>query len=57
LVLEQVNLLQANLDNLEKYNKTGIRSKEELAPIKKAFESQFGAMIILQNALKRKKTN
>jgi hypothetical protein len=57
LVLEQVHLLQANLQNLEKYHRAGFTSKEELEPIKKAFESEFGAMIILQNSLKRKKTD
>ncbi len=57
LVLEQVILLQANLDNLEKYHRIGFKSKDELEPIRKAFESEFGAMIVLQNALKRKKSN
>ena len=57
LILEQVNLLQANLQDLEKYHKTGFKSKEELEPIKKAFESSFSAMIVMQNALKRKKSD
>ena len=57
IVVEQVNLLDSNLHNLEKYHKIGFSRKEELVPIRKAFESQFGAMIILQNSLKRKKTD
>jgi hypothetical protein len=57
LILEQVNLLQANLQDLEKYHKTGFKSKEEIEPIKKAFESSFSAMIVMQNALKRKKSD
>jgi hypothetical protein len=57
LILDQVNLLQANLQDLEKYHKAGFKSKEELEPIKKAFESTFSAMIVMQNALKRKKSD
>lgn len=57
LILEQVGLLQANLEDLEKYHKTGFKSKEELEPIKKALESSFSAMIVMQNALKRKKSD
>ncbi|MFI5152559.1 MAG: hypothetical protein ACHQET_04450 [Chitinophagales bacterium] len=57
IVVEQVSLLQDNLQNLEKYHQIGFRSTEELVPIKKAFESEFGAMITLQNSLKRKKTD
>jgi hypothetical protein len=57
IVVEQVTLLQNNLQNLEKYHQIGFRTKEELVPIKKAFESEFAAMITLQNSLKRKKTD
>jgi hypothetical protein len=57
IVIEQVTLLEKNLSDLEKYHQNGINSKAELAPIKQAFESQFGAMIVLQNSLKRKKTD
>jgi hypothetical protein len=57
IVIDQVNLLEKNLADLEKYHQTGIRSKAELEPIKQAFETQFGAMIVLQNSLKRKKTD
>ena len=57
IVCDQLSLLDSNLRNLEKYHKTGFRSREELAPIKMAFERQFGAMIALQNALKRKKNS
>ena len=57
IVIDQVTLLEKNLSDLEKYHQNGIKSKAELAPIKQAFESQFGAMIVLQNSLKRKKTD
>lgn len=55
IVLEQVKLLEANLGILEKLHKIGFKQKQELAPIKSGFESQFSAMITLQNALKREK--
>ena len=57
IVIDQVTLLEKNLSDLEKYHQNGIKSKAELAPMKQAFESQFGAMIVLQNSLKRKKTD
>jgi hypothetical protein len=56
IILEQVNLLDSNLHDLEKYHQAGFTHKEELDPIRKAFESQFSSMITLQNSLKRKKT-
>jgi len=55
LVLEQVNLVDTNIKNLEKLHKLGFDKMEEIAPIKSAFETQFGAMINLQEALKREK--
>lgn len=55
IILQQMNLLEANIHNLESLQKIGFQKKEELAPIRNAFESQFGAMIVLQQALKRKK--
>ena len=57
IVVEQVTLLQDNLKNLEKYHQIGFRTKEELVPIINSFESEFAAMITLQNSLKRKKTD
>jgi hypothetical protein len=57
IVIDQVSLLDKNLSDLEKYHQNGIKTKAELQPIKQAFESQFGAMIVLQNSLKRKKTD
>ena len=57
IVIDQVTLLEKNLSDLEKYHQNGIKSKAELAPMKQAFESQFGAMIVLQNSLKKKKTD
>jgi len=57
IIIEQVTLLEKNLSDLEKYHQNGIKSKAELVPIKQAFESEFGGMIVLQNSLKRKKTD
>jgi len=56
IVLQQVGLLEDNLKNLEALHKIGFKNLSETAPIKSAFETQFKAMITLQNALKREKS-
>lgn len=55
IISEQVKLLGDNIITLEKLNKIGFKTKEELTPVKSGFAIQFGTMIKLQNALKRQK--
>ncbi len=56
IVTEQIVLLQENLENLRKLHELqgekGL-SKELIEPMKVAFNTQFKAIIKLQNALKR----
>ncbi len=55
VVQDQVNLMYANILNFEKAHKMGNTSAKEIKTYKSTFEIGFGAMIQLQNALKREK--
>jgi len=57
IVIQQIDLLEMNIKNLEALDKMGISTRDEIIPLKNAFDSTLTAMIKLQLALKRGKSN
>lgn len=53
LMQEQIGELTAMVKNLEALHKSGLRSEEQLTPLKNSFNTALTAMIRLQLALKR----
>jgi hypothetical protein len=57
IVLGHVEALSNTVNDLEKFHKLGIPNRESLIVIRRTFEIEFKAVVQLQNALKRKKTD
>jgi len=55
ITLEQLDLVQKNLDNLEKLHKLGFNSPQEIEPLRKAFNASFTAILKFELAKKRGK--
>ncbi len=53
ITLEQLDLLAANVDNLEALHELGFEDREELVPVRAAFEQGFQAILTLELAKKR----
>ena len=53
ITLEQLDLVQKNLDNLEKLHELGFNSPEEIEPLRKAFNASFTAILKFELAKKR----
>jgi hypothetical protein len=53
ITLEQLDLVQENLDNLEKLHQLGFKSPEEIEPVRKAFNASFTAILKFELAKKR----
>lgn len=53
ITIEQLDLIQKNLDNLEKLHELGFSSAEEIEPLRKAFNASFTAILKFELAKKR----
>ena len=53
ITVRQIDLLEANVDNLERLHKLGFSTAEELEPLKTAFHQGFRAILTLELAKKR----
>lgn len=57
IISEQIDLLEANIIDLEKFNKIGFTDIKPVHVIDSTFQVQFSAMTALQNGLKRQKNS
>ena len=56
IISDQIVVLERNIIDMEKFNKTGFTDIGPLRVMDSTFQVQFSAMIALQNGLKREKT-